>query len=267
MFKTKILLAALLAGAAWAPAMAATEPANPVGQGDPGAAPPSQLRKSSVVAKLPYSATETVTHHRVLADGNEIKTETVRRIYRDGAGRTRKEMVSGDSRLGSVEISDADGEMYLLDPVRKTAVKPAMMTMTIAHKKDGNDVKVAGQGVTAERLEKFTRDTLARSKLETNRVFKDLGVREIEGFKARGHLTTYEIAADAAGNRHTIEVWSETWMSPDLRVSLYSKRSDPRTGETVTALSNIERGEPDASLFAIPDDYKLTAPRIGLEAD
>jgi hypothetical protein len=36
-----------------------------------------------------------------------------------------------------------------------------------------------------------------------------------------------------------------------------TRHSDPRTGEVVYQLKNISRGEPDASLFQVPPDYKI----------
>jgi hypothetical protein len=35
------------------------------------------------------------------------------------------------------------------------------------------------------------------------------------------------------------------------------KRSDPRTGETVTRYTNIVRTEPAHALFEVPADYKI----------
>jgi hypothetical protein len=43
-----------------------------------------------------------------------------------------------------------------------------------------------------------------------------------------------------------------------LKTIVYSKRSDPRMGEQTFKLANIVRAEPDASLFTIPADFKLT---------
>jgi len=37
-----------------------------------------------------------------------------------------------------------------------------------------------------------------------------------------------------------------------------SKRSDPRFGDTTYTLTNIQRQEPAASLFAVPSDYTVT---------
>jgi hypothetical protein len=36
-----------------------------------------------------------------------------------------------------------------------------------------------------------------------------------------------------------------------------SKRSDPRMGETVYRLTNVNLGEPPVSLFQVPADYTM----------
>jgi hypothetical protein len=48
---------------------------------------------------------------------------------------------------------------------------------------------------------------------------------------------------------------TEVWTSPDLKTIVYSRRSDPRTGEQTFRLTNIQRTEPDAALFTVPPDF------------
>ncbi len=74
-----------------------------------------------------------------------------------------------------------------------------------------------------------------------------------------GTRSTRTIAAGQIGNEKPIEIVSESWFSPDLKTVVYSKRSDPRSGDMIYSLTNISRSEPDASLFAVPADYKLAA--------
>ena len=90
-----------------------------------------------------------------------------------------------------------------------------------------------------------------------------LGMKDFDGVKAEGKSTTWTIPAGEIGNRNAINVMSETWYSPDLQVTVYSRHSDPRTGESIYRLANIRRGEPAADLFKVPDDYKVRsrAPR------
>jgi hypothetical protein len=52
-------------------------------------------------------------------------------------------------------------------------------------------------------------------------------------------------------------VVDERWESPELKLLIYSRHSDPRTGVVEYALSNIRRTEPPPDLFVIPPDYTV----------
>jgi len=47
------------------------------------------------------------------------------------------------------------------------------------------------------------------------------------------------------------------WHSEDLRVYLFLKHNDPRTGEQTVGIVKLDRQEPDPSLFQIPSVYKI----------
>jgi hypothetical protein len=40
-------------------------------------------------------------------------------------------------------------------------------------------------------------------------------------------------------------------------VLVFTRHSDPRTGESIYRLQNIVRAEPDRSLFMVPPDYEI----------
>lgn len=94
-------------------------------------------------------------------------------------------------------------------------------------------------------------------KWSTKSSVKDLGSKEIEGIKVQGKMRSYEIPAGEIGNRNPIVVSTESWYSPELQVTLLTRHSDPRSGERTYRLSNVKRGEPAASLFAVPSDYTV----------
>ena len=85
-----------------------------------------------------------------------------------------------------------------------------------------------------------------------------LGTQTIGGVSAQGTRTTRTIPAGQIGNEKPIVIVTERWYSPDLQMVVMSKRSDPRTGETVFQLTDVQLGEPDASLFQVPSDYTVT---------
>jgi hypothetical protein len=91
----------------------------------------------------------------------------------------------------------------------------------------------------------------------TSQKRESLGTQTMEGVSAEGERRTSTIEAGAIGNDRPIQIVSEGWYSPDLQVEVMTKHSDPRTGEEVMRLANINRAEPDPSLFAAPVGYQL----------
>ena len=68
----------------------------------------------------------------------------------------------------------------------------------------------------------------------------------------------------AASRRHSTGVRTdnagkvtERWYSPELKVVVESKRTDPRNGEVLYRLVNVVRVEPAADLFQVPPDYTV----------
>ena len=86
---------------------------------------------------------------------------------------------------------------------------------------------------------------------------ESLGTQTIEGVPATGVRTTRTIPTGEIGNERPIAIVTEVWTSPDLKTIVSSKREDPRMGEQTFKLTNIVRGEPDASLFTVPADFKM----------
>jgi len=109
------------------------------------------------------------------------------------------------------------------------------------------EMKSVGAGIYA---------TAPRSKWESRT--EDLGEQNIEGVSAHGTRTVTIIPAGAIGNERPIEMIYEKWFSKELQMVVYSKNTDPRFGEQTYRLTNINRSEPDPSLFQPPAGYKIT---------
>lgn len=86
-----------------------------------------------------------------------------------------------------------------------------------------------------------------------------VGSRDFDGVRADGKKTTWTIPAGRIGNKQPIEIVSERWHSPDLNLVVFTRHSDPRSGERIYRLENIKRDEPSAELFKVPSDYTLKA--------
>jgi len=104
----------------------------------------------------------------------------------------------------------------------------------------------AGEGVT------FMRHS-SKHEAKTEK----LEARSFDGVTAEGTRTTVTIPAGEIGNEMPINIVDEHWYSPELQVTVMTRHSDPRSGETTYRLTNISRAEPAAALFQVPSDYTL----------
>lgn len=101
----------------------------------------------------------------------------------------------------------------------------------------------------------------SKSKWDTRT--EELGTQNIEGVDAQGTRTITTIPAGAIGNERPIEITYEKWYSNELQMVVMSKHNDPRYGEQTYRLTNINRSEPDPSLFSPPNGYRLVTEPSG----
>jgi hypothetical protein len=201
------------------------------------------------VAGLPYSAVQISQRIQTLADGTTITHENPStRYYRDSDGRTRTErpFIAIPSNIvkngpSIIEIVDpVAGNRVILDTVNKVAHR------TVVQLPGSTPLKsVAPSGVTTSVVH------VASSQAE------QLGTKTIDGLLVYGIRTTMTHPIGEMGNDRPVTTTIETWTSPELRISVFSKISDSRSGDQITAFTNISRAEPDASLFQIPQGYRL----------
>ena len=252
--------------------------------------------RAAPVRNAPYSAQIVTERTQALADGNQIATRRTTMSYRDSAGRTRQEYRDDRGDLVTVTIHDpVAGATFVLHPRDRTAVRlagggrrdDARAPADRPPHGDGEDVivkRVEGlNDAERQRIQRDVRIRVSRALAESggtsrdvqmqvaplvNGAFadikwsakattKELGTRDIGGVRAEGRLRSYAIPAGEIGNRNPIVVSDETWTAPDLQVTVYTKHSDPRSGDFVFRLENVKRDEPAAALFAVPADYTL----------
>ncbi|MEO6802666.1 MAG: hypothetical protein ABI197_05395 [Granulicella sp.] len=92
-----------------------------------------------------------------------------------------------------------------------------------------------------------------------NPMFKEeqLGTQNIGSVLLQGIRKSRTIPATMSGTGQEVVVVDEYWYSPDLSIYMILKHEDPRSGEQIVAVTEVERTEPDAKLFAIPANYKI----------
>ena len=216
----------------------------------PGCAP-NNVR---VVTGAPYSALGTSETVMTLPDGNRIVRQNTIRQWRASDGRTRAEYslssIGGPTPLEvhtTVTVIDdpAARERYMLQPGAKVA-----LTMPI--------VPCRANTASLEPDVTVGPPRPAHLPLKVSPPVK-LGERRLDGETVAGSRIEATIPAGAMGNAQPIRMSAEQWYGKDLQVVVEATYQDPRTGETKYKLSDIDRTEPDAKLFQVPDGYARQA--------
>jgi hypothetical protein len=215
------------------------------GPGGPGG--PGGPRINHTVTGAPYSAVEVTTEQQSLAGGNVIQRQHSTTIARDGQGRVRTE--SDFTRPGSttsvkrITISDpVAGYVHEVDPQNKVVTSRAIHAAPNGQL--ANRQRPAGASPRAVNSATRTADPNVKT--------EDLGTQSLNGVLASGTRVTRTIPAGTIGNAQPIQSVHETWVSSDLQVPVMIKTVDPRFGTRITQLTNVNRGEPDATLFQAP---------------
>jgi hypothetical protein len=237
----------------------------------------SEFSFDKLVKGAPYSAQAITEMTQILSDGNRIVNTSTAAVYRDGEGRTRREQTlkaigpfaaSGEA-IKSISINDpVAGVAYVLEPHSHMARKIQGFRIEsggagaggfrVNSSGEGGNVMFARTPNGEVQVRAATAESKIREEKERTGFRKeDLGTQTVEGVSAVGTKTTITIPAGQIGNERAIEIVDERWFSPDLQTMVMTRHSDPRSGESVYRLTNINRAEPDHSLFEVPSDYTL----------
>jgi|GEM_PF-5461859 hypothetical protein len=187
---------------------------------------------------VPYSAVETeVTPARTLTA----------LISRDALGRTRQEYITRQqdgSEIHTVRIMDPTTGLILLwmtgnsvqDHVVSVQRLPARQQHTgpIPDNPDpAPGTKPCGAGCSIE----------------------NFPVQVINGYRCRG-FRVKQMVRDPANKSLSIQT-TENWTSPELGIILRHTEVDVIGGRITSEINNIERGDPDPTLFQTPQGYQV----------
>ncbi len=237
---------------------------------------------SKPVTGAPYTATAITETTQVLADGNRIVNKSESQLARDSQGRTRRQetmnnlgpLATNAPRLAFIndpvdkvsyvlDLNDKTARVIKMPPAEQDVAGPAAMTFGsgIVKSTPGapgavfvqKKVLIAGAEPGAGVEQRVWVSSAEDGRVNT----ESLGTQSIEGVTATGTRTTRTIPAGEIGNERSLEITSEVWTSPDLQMVVLSKHNDPRIGETVYRLTNIQRGDPDPALFHVPSGFTV----------
>lgn len=247
---------------------------------------PSRVRvpmEARTVKGAPYSAEVVTESIQVLPDGNRIVQKSTGRVYRDSEGRTRREEDREPGVVASVSVSDPVANLsFSLDPSTRTAWQTgfktarALVAAVPPPPPPPPAPPVPADPAELERVQTLAAKVAAEGRGGAAGVYalrerawdektEKLPARNIEGVMAEGTRTTRTIPAGAIGNELPLVTVTEEWRSPELQVLVLTRTSDPRTGENIYRLVNINRSEPNRSWFEVPADYTVRESGINRE--
>jgi hypothetical protein len=179
------------------------------------------------------------------------------RIARDGQGRVRVDRVTGKYAVKSGQEAGSEVEQHAIvicDPLSQTMTQLDTLNKTalIFH---------AASRLVTPRLtgpQSLCQQQLARVPRLPGAKSEDLGHQRIQGVDAAGiRITTPSLRVEL-----TTSNVREEWCSEELGAMVLQVQYSTNAGKTgpkfETAMTNLQRGEPDAALFEIPADYAVS---------
>ncbi len=195
------------------------------------------------VANAPFSATVNIERTIIRKDGSVIEIKNLREIGRDRQGR-----IHNEARAAVPATSTETPQLvriHLYDPQTRVSSeiyprKKTFWTEVMNHPPSTEPPSIRFSAPDGQAPQNdFVKE-------------EDLGMREIDGVSAHGIRQTQTVPAD---DGKQIEITDEYWYSADLRINLYIKHSDPRTGTKTMTVNQITRTDPDPAFFEVPEGY------------
>jgi hypothetical protein len=204
------------------------------------------------VVNAPFSA-EATTVWQPPASTGQASLHATARYYRDSAGRVRVEQSlvgQGTRAQHIILVPEADSKTaYVLDPAARTASTPVPRGLAQMMVGDGG----LNQFVLLKSMRRFLVFFVRPDNVESVSGPSEgsLGQSSIEGIRVTGTRFVTRVPGSDNGR-------AERWVSPELKLVVYSRSEDTHYGVLEYQLTNISRSEPRAELFEVPEGYKET---------
>lgn len=224
----------------------------------------------TVVKGAAFSADSLTEHFQILSDGNRMGRKSVAHIYRDAAGRTRREHELGGNSLApdgqpprEIIINDPVGRVnYVIETqtgVAQKMILPPAKVMEAMQRGMGDNAPFSVLMPTSTAHRRLAEGDAAPPLPQPVR--EKLTPQAIEGVMTEGTRFTLTIPAGEFDNEKPMVITHEEWYAPELHMIVLMKHGDPRFGETTFKLTNILRGEPSPDLFQLPPGYRVVEGR------
>jgi len=201
------------------------------------------------IPNAPFTAKEFATWDEILPGGGTVATKYYTVIARDSKGLVRRESrhrVPANSNADSILV-----HFSLLDPTNHSRINCVVVTKLC-------QVVDMPHPVPVTRMVAMPPRRLSGNRFLTR---ESLGLRDFLGLPATGFRDTLTTPPDANGNSGVLIETNEVWLSSDLGMFLYNKRSGPKFGDISLTIGELVRGEPDPTLLSVPAGYKIVDAR------
>ncbi|HEY3823823.1 MAG TPA: hypothetical protein VGL82_04650 [Bryobacteraceae bacterium] len=211
---------------------------------------------SEPVTNAPYSAVRLDRSVQTLADGTHLTSNGRRETatWRDSEGRVRTEIhIAPGDRPGSspceaslVEIEDPVAwYVYLLDRVDQVAYRLPLIPLQRAIESARARKPASPQAQNSPELPAASTDSL--------------GEKTMFGITVTGTRRTVTYPAGSTlGNDRAVTSIVEDWISPQLKIDVYSQRTEYDGRVNTNALKDLSVAEPDPALLQVPPGYRIT---------
>jgi hypothetical protein len=204
--------------------------------------------KMLAVKGEPYSLISETTNSKKLTDGTWTTTVLEEHHMRDSEGRERSEIVNPDKR----PLTPA---ARITDPVAQTIIslQPWDKTAHVTHIPLPKPPTPEQEAKAAE----FRAKAAEYRALHPSPSESQLPPQKILGIDAQGQRRTITLGTKLP-NGDAVTVVEDTWTAPDLNIPLAKTSDDPRGQKIIMTVTDLQRAEPNPTLFQIPADYKVT---------
>ena len=184
----------------------------------------------------PFSATVVLESEQIWPDGSSEIRRTINLSARDSLGRTHNETrrLMPQYFHGSPELMS----VRLFDPLTRirTVYDPAL--------------HIARQQFVPKKPKSPTTP-------DPSLHVEDLGITTLNRLLTKGTRRTRTIPDYESGTGEAVKIEDETWYSEELHLDLLIRHSDSRAGVETVGVSNLKRIEPPASMFQVPQGYRI----------
>jgi hypothetical protein len=223
-------------------------------QAPDGSPPDLQGVNALPVQGSPFSLEAAGVGESKRADGRVMTWASEGKVYRDSAGRTRKEWTPP---AAGPEPQGTAVQIGITDPVAAfeyLLIVPERVAFRFAIPRTSPDGRPSGGFFFAGGSE------LIRETGEKTHKSEDLGKQTIQGLEFEGNRQTTTMVDEPS--KFAVD---EYWISHDMGLIGLVVRSSPKSKAT-TKIQNLVRKEPDPSLFVVPLDYRIEDIKIPVPA-